>query len=113
MKFKSIFDRSRFKSNSEEAQSGHLTETERMELEGIQPDLEKKVIIKDDTFIKEYAAEKSDVTERIDIEVVPEKGVLKTENLVKKYGKRTVANNVSINMQYIQRNVIDCLNSWK
>ena len=57
MKFKSIFDRSRFKSNSEEAQSGHLTETERMELEGIQPDLEKKVIIKDDTFIKEYAAE--------------------------------------------------------
>ena len=98
MKFKSIFDRSRFKSNSEEAQSGHLTEAERMELEGIQPDLEKKVIIKDDTFIKEYAAEKSDVTERIDIEVVPEKGVLKTENLVKKYGKRTVANNVSINV---------------
>ena len=29
---------------------------------------------------------------------VPEKGVLRTENLVKKYGKRTVANKVSINV---------------
>ena len=29
----------------------------------------------------------------------PEPGVLRTENLVKKYGRRTVANNVSINVR--------------
>lgn len=31
--------------------------------------------------------------------VFPEKGTLRTENLVKKYGKRTVANHVSINVE--------------
>lgn len=30
---------------------------------------------------------------------IPEKGTLRTENLVKKYGKRTVANHVSINVE--------------
>ncbi|MDE6577691.1 MAG: LPS export ABC transporter ATP-binding protein [Muribaculaceae bacterium] len=30
--------------------------------------------------------------------VIPEKGILRTDNLVKKYGKRTVANHVSINV---------------
>lgn len=37
-----------------------------------------------------------EVSEEIDI---PEKGTLRTENLVKKYGKRTVANHVSINVE--------------
>ena len=36
------------------------------------------------------------VSEEVDI---PEKGTLRTENLVKKYGKRTVANHVSINVE--------------
>lgn len=31
-------------------------------------------------------------------EITPEKGILRTDNLVKKYGKRTVANHVSINV---------------
>lgn len=31
-------------------------------------------------------------------EVIPEKGVLRTDNLVKRYGKRTVANHVSIDV---------------
>ena len=30
--------------------------------------------------------------------VIPEKGILRTDNLVKRYGKRTVANHVSINV---------------
>ncbi|MDE7110253.1 MAG: ATP-binding cassette domain-containing protein, partial [Muribaculaceae bacterium] len=30
--------------------------------------------------------------------ITPEKGILRTDNLVKKYGKRTVANHVSINV---------------
>lgn len=33
-----------------------------------------------------------------DITTVPEKGVLRTDNLVKRYGKRTVANHVSIDV---------------
>lgn len=32
----------------------------------------------------------------VDKKVIPEKGILRTDNLVKKYGKRTVANHVSI-----------------
>ncbi|MDE6717833.1 MAG: LPS export ABC transporter ATP-binding protein, partial [Muribaculaceae bacterium] len=32
------------------------------------------------------------------LENIPEKGVLRTENLVKKYGKRTVANKVTIDV---------------
>lgn len=37
---------------------------------------------------------------KVDVEVVePEKGILRTENLVKRYGRRTVVNNVSIKVQ--------------
>ena len=49
-----------------------------MELEGVQPDMQQITI-----------------TETV---TIPEKGVLRTENLVKKYGKRTVANKVSIDV---------------
>lgn len=41
-----------------------------------------------------------DVTTSISVtEDFPEKGILQTDNLVKKYGKRTVANHVSINVR--------------
>ena len=40
--------------------------------------------------------ENEEITETID---VPEEGVLRTEGLVKRYGKRTVANHVSINVR--------------
>lgn len=49
--------------------------------------------------ITETLTEEADahgVTEKIEVEVLPEKGLLRTENLVKKYGKRTVVNHVSI-----------------
>lgn len=38
-----------------------------------------------------------DFSESVEIDI-PEKGVLRTENLVKRYGKRTVANHVSIDV---------------
>lgn len=44
----------------------------------------------------EISGKQSD-TEIIE-DVIPEKGVLRTENLVKRYGKRTVANHVSIDV---------------
>lgn len=41
-----------------------------------------------------------DLIEAVDSEIVgiPEKGILRTDNLVKRYGRRTVANHVSINV---------------
>lgn len=77
MNFKAIFDKNRFKHDKSDAPAKLSPEEER-ELEGIQPDMREIVI-----------------QETIEI---PEKGVLRTENLVKKYGKRTVANKVSIDV---------------
>ncbi|MDE6023077.1 MAG: LPS export ABC transporter ATP-binding protein, partial [Muribaculaceae bacterium] len=39
------------------------------------------------------------------IEAEPERGILRTKDLVKKYGKRTVANKVSI---YVRQGAIVC-----
>ena len=52
----------------------------------------------------EVDAERVELTAQGDLsveeekEVIPEKGILRTDNLVKRYGKRTVANHVSINV---------------
>ncbi|MCH5241386.1 MAG: LPS export ABC transporter ATP-binding protein [Muribaculaceae bacterium] len=43
-------------------------------------------------------SEKEDILNEIEVKI-PEKGVLRTEGLVKRYGKRTVANHVSINVR--------------
>ena len=51
---------------------------------------------------KEEEAAKGETEEKItEVEeiIVPEKGVLRTDGLVKRYGKRTVANHVSINVK--------------
>lgn len=77
MKFKPIFDKSRLKKSADDSPA-KLSPKEEMELEGIQPDMQQITI-----------------TETV---TIPEKGVLRTENLVKKYGKRTVANKVSIDV---------------
>lgn len=77
MNFKAIFDKNRFKHDKSDTPA-KLSQEEERELEGIQPDMREIVI-----------------QETIEI---PEKGVLRTENLVKKYGKRTVANQVSIDV---------------
>lgn len=77
MNFKAIFDKDRFKRAKPETPS-KLTPEEERELEGTQPGMQE-------------------VVAHGNIEI-PEKGVLRTENLVKKYGKRTVANKVSIDV---------------
>ena len=68
-----------------------LTPEEERDLEGVVPDM-------DSVRITETESVKSEAGEEIETESVeiPEKGVLRTDNLVKKYGKRTVANHVSI-----------------
>lgn len=97
MNFKTIINPGRFKKiRSEEKVSEKLTEAEIQELEGVQPDMRELTenVTLDEVENKEWnETETKIVSETL---VIPEKGVLRTENLVKKYGKRTVANQVSI-----------------
>ncbi len=71
-----------------------LTPEEERDLEGLPvPDMQGLDIDAEDTISGAEGAVSIEEEVR-----VPEKGVLRTENLVKKYGKRTVANKVSINV---------------
>ena len=71
-----------------------LTPEEERDLEGLPvPDMQDLDIDAEDTISGAEGAVSIEDEVR-----VPEKGVLRTENLVKKYGKRTVANKVSINV---------------
>ena len=71
-----------------------LTPEEERDLEGLPvPDMQGLGIVAVDTISGAEGAVSIEEEVR-----VPEKGVLRTENLVKKYGKRTVANKVSINV---------------
>lgn len=93
MNFKTLFDSNRFRRTGRPA---HLTEEEERELSGEQPDMVRVVVDEEESVpIIAPDGETGVITEEREV-VVPEKGVLKTQNLVKKYGKRTVANQVSI-----------------
>ncbi len=71
-----------------------LTPEEERDLEGLPvPDMQELDIDAVETVPEPEGKVK--VEEEVE---VPERGVLRTENLVKKYGKRTVANKVSINV---------------
>ncbi len=73
-----------------------LTPEEERDLEGLPvPDMQELDIDAADTISGAEGAVSIEDEVR-----VPEKGVLRTENLVKKYGKRTVANKVSINVTH-------------
>lgn len=92
MKISTFFSPERFKKNKNKPEK--LTPEEELELSGYQPDMQE-LQIKEDEEITLSDGE----TENLSIdEIIPEKGVLRTENLVKKYGKRTVANRVSIDV---------------
>ncbi len=96
MKFSTFFPKKRFKKDSE-SQPEKLTPEEEMELEGVQPDMQTLEIVADEATIKEEDGEIREIKEETE-EEIPVKGVLRTENLVKKYGKRTVANKVTIDV---------------
>lgn len=94
MGIRTFFDKRRLRDKNSPVPD-KMTPEEEMELEGRQPDMRKL-----DITIEENVAVPgtgNELTERESIEI-PEKGVLRTENLVKKYGKRTVANKVSIDV---------------
>lgn len=71
-----------------------LTAQEEQDLEGILPDMQEL-----DVEVKERIQNSNSIEEFKENIKVPEKGVLRTDNLVKKYGKRTVANHVSIEVR--------------
>lgn len=70
-----------------------LTPEEERDLEGPVPDMRDLDLSADERIDTPEGV--VEVRSEID---VPEKGVLRTDNLVKKYGKRTVANHVSIEL---------------
>lgn len=79
---------SKFHGKDRKARPETLTREEELDLEGAPvPDMENLHVSETE--------EAPGVEVREELEV-PEKGVLRTENLVKKYGKRTVADHVSI-----------------
>lgn len=92
MKLSTIFNPERFKKRG--ARKEKLTPEEERELSGEQSDMQRLEI---DVDREVKLPDGVELTEGKKIEV-PEKGILRTENLVKKYGKRTVANRVSINV---------------
>lgn len=53
------------------------------------PDMQEKI---------DVSVSEADGQETVEAEITPEKGILRTDNLVKRYGSRTVVNHVSINV---------------
>ncbi len=97
MKFSTIFSKDRLKKKNDETPE-KLTPEEERELEGIQPDMQELIIEKEEEAIDEVNPEEVEISSKEEKETLPEKGVLRTHNLVKKYGKRTVANKVTIDV---------------
>lgn len=82
-----IFNKGEEKLTPEEKEKAKEMET------SVEPDMQSLTIeSKEDDVVDGVAIE---TEEKI---VVPERGVLRTDNLVKRYGKRTVANHVSIDV---------------
>ncbi len=85
--------------NLEQKEAGEIENREISQsedpLSGKAPDL-RIDISEDSVHLSTGDGEDETVTE---ITAKPEEGVLRTENLIKKYGRRTVANNVSINVR--------------
>lgn len=75
-------------------QPQRLTPEEERELDGRIPDMQEE-----DIDIKEKILTPDGETDEESKLIIPERGVLRTDNLVKKYGKRTVANHVSIEVR--------------
>ncbi|MDE7412860.1 MAG: LPS export ABC transporter ATP-binding protein [Muribaculaceae bacterium] len=60
--------------------------------------MQELIIEKEEEAIDEVNPEEVEISSKEEKETLPEKGVLRTHNLVKKYGKRTVANKVTIDV---------------
>lgn len=83
-----------FKKKESGAQEDASSSPQEPTLDGYEPDMQTEKV---ETRLEEFTpdAEIADVDATVEI---PEKGILRTDNLVKRYGKRTVVNHVSIDV---------------
>ena len=89
MNFNKLFK----KKDKPEFDSKEKKEIQEMEYAPV-PDMQEYIFDEKET--EENSDSSIQIEEKIDI---PEKGILRTESLVKRYGKRTVVNHVSINVK--------------
>lgn len=91
MKIKAFF-------NKEDLSQSELNEKERFEAfemeHSPEPDMQALIVEKD----TEKPTPDGEIIESEEL-IIPQKGVLRTQDLVKRYGKRTVVNHVSINVK--------------
>ena len=97
MKFFTFLNKERFKKGDTPVPQ-HLTPEEERELVGFQPDMQTLEVVTERDDVSDSGRDEVTEQHEIQVEEIPEKGVLRTENLVKKYGKRTVANKVTIDV---------------
>ena len=89
----SLFNRHKKEGHTVDVKS-NANEAEYPDAMDIQPDMrEEEISVTDNITTPE-----GDITAEEKI-IIPERGILRTDNLVKKYGKRTVADHVSINVR--------------
>lgn len=87
-----LFDRFNRKKENSESQEVEV-QINKMEEEK-EPDMREEIILEDE----EIPTESGAVTVQNEI-IIPKEGILQTKDLVKRYGKRTVVNHVSINVK--------------
>lgn len=82
-----------FKKKDSSLSSHKEKETEKEMEEAIEPDMRQVDV--ENSLTTDVDGERVVVNSEL---IIPEKGILRTDNLVKRYGKRTVANHVSIDV---------------
>ena len=91
MKIFPIFDR---KHKRAEKPAGEHESELRQDIDAPQPDMQERVELD----LSEHVSTDGNIADSLEVTETPAKGILRTEDLVKRYGTRTVVNHVSINV---------------
>ncbi len=91
MKIFPIFER---KHKRTEKTAGELESELRQDIDAPQPDMQERVELD----MTEQVSTDGNIADSLEVTETPAKGILRTEDLVKRYGTRTVVNHVSINV---------------
>ena len=91
MKIFPIFER---KHKRNEKTAGELESELRQDIDAPQPDMQERVELD----MTEQVSTDGNIADSLEVTETPAKGILRTEDLVKRYGTRTVVNHVSINV---------------
>lgn len=91
MKIFPIFER---KHKRAEKPAGEHESELRQDIDSPQPDMQERVELD----LSEHVSTDGNIADSLEVTETPAKGILRTEDLVKRYGTRTVVNHVSINV---------------